>query len=135
MLNLLGQTMKQYFEVVLACSVEGNIRSSQSQKLVSLLSPFIQNTSPIHLSEADSIASLNCVDTRSHTLPSLYSIIIIFLIVLILWKDKWLFKAIITRTIMRFITCDKNTICNIAKRELNRLLCTFVWFLLWYVVM
>lgn len=79
MLNLLGQTMKQYFEVVLACSVEGNIRSSQSQKLVSLLSPFIQNTSPIHLSEADSIASLNCVDTRSHTLPSLYSIIIIFL--------------------------------------------------------
>ena len=40
---------------------------------------FIQNTSTIHLCLADSITLLNCIDTRSHPLPSLHSIIIIFL--------------------------------------------------------
>lgn len=70
--------MTQHFEVVLAYKVEGNIRLSLPQKLVSLLSRFILNTPPIHLFAADSIASLNCIDTWSHTLPSLYGIIIAF---------------------------------------------------------
>lgn len=79
LLNSLGQNVKQLHWSSPDFQCRRKLRLSQLQELVLLLSLFIRNTSPIHLFEADSLASLNCIDTRSHTQPSLYSIIIIFL--------------------------------------------------------